>query len=77
MLVGAPMGAAAFAPLALTSLDQPSDLLAEDLPTTAQDRADRTSYPDVDHDPAAIERHIRNGPDLVSVHAEKISIGEN
>jgi hypothetical protein len=43
-------------------------LLAEGLPPTAQDRADQTSYPDVDHDPAAIDRHIRNGADVVSVH---------
>lgn len=53
---------------ALKALDQPRDLLAEGLPPAAQDRADQTSYPDVDHDPAAIDRHIRNRPDVVAVH---------
>jgi hypothetical protein len=53
---------------ALKALQQPRDLFAEGLLTTAQGRADQASHLDVDDDLPAIDRHVCNRPAVVAVH---------
>jgi hypothetical protein len=42
------------------ALQQFGNLLAEGLPSAAQDRTDQSPYAQVDDDPAAVDRHVRH-----------------
>ncbi|CAG6398285.1 hypothetical protein SCOCK_690002 [Actinacidiphila cocklensis] len=53
---------------ALQTLQQPRDLLAEGLPTAAQDRTDQAPHLDLDDDLPAVDRHVCNRPAVVAVH---------
>lgn len=50
---------------ALMALQQSGNLLAEGLPSAAQDRAGQPSYAQVNDDLAAVDRHVRHRPAVI------------
>jgi hypothetical protein len=56
---------------ALMALQQSGNLLAEGLPSAAQDRTDQPPYAQVDDDLAAVDRHVRHRPGVIPVHLRR------